>query len=125
MRAQRGPQDSAWTKVGVAVSWLATGTITARTASELQLKIAGAGAGASQLAIIRRGEPASFTEVAPGAYSACVVPYPAEVQGMAAMGYMDRHGDKLPAYCVPAQIASSPGSPDDHGPRRPPAVHPR
>src|SRR3569623_2102599 len=95
-------------KLGVAVAWLATGTITAHTASELQLMIAGAGAGASQLAIVRHGEPASFTEVMPGTYSACVVPYPAEVQGMAAMGYMDRHGDKLAAFCMPATIAASP-----------------
>ncbi len=95
-------------KLGVAVSWLVSGTITARTASELQLKVAAAGAGASQLTIIRGGEPAKLTEVAPGTYSACVVPYPIEVQGMGAMGYMERHGDKLPAFCAAATINGAP-----------------
>ncbi|MBV8756462.1 MAG: carboxypeptidase regulatory-like domain-containing protein, partial [Deltaproteobacteria bacterium] len=95
-------------KMGVGVSWLVSGTITAHTANELQLKVAAAGAGASQLTIIRNGEAAKFTEVVPAVYSACVVPYPAEVHGMSAMGYMERHGDKLGAYCAPAQINGAP-----------------
>jgi hypothetical protein len=58
--------------------------------------------------IIRNGEPAKFTEVAPGAYSVCIVPFPAEVQGMAAMGYVDRHSDALPAYCQRVTVAATP-----------------
>jgi hypothetical protein len=38
------------------------------------------------------------------------VPFPAEVQGMGAMGYVERHGDKLPAFCQPAKIQPSPDS---------------
>jgi len=95
-------------KLGVASAWLATGAITAHTASELSLRMAAAGAGASQWVIIRAGEAAKFTEITAGAYTACVVPFPAEVQGMGAMGYVERHGDKLPAYCLPVTINASP-----------------
>jgi hypothetical protein len=95
-------------KLGVASAWLATGTVAAKTASELSLMMAGAGAGASQWVIIRNGEPARFTEINPGAYTACVVPFPAEVQGMAAMGYVERHGDKLPAFCQPVRVQPAP-----------------
>jgi hypothetical protein len=95
--------------LGVASVWLASGApLTATTATQLQLQIAAAGAGASQWVIVRAGEAAVFGEVAPGAYTACVVPFPAEVKGMAAMGYSERHGDKLPAYCQPVTVASSP-----------------
>ena len=95
-------------KVGVANVWLASGSITAKTANELGLKLAAAGPGASQWVIIRNGEPARVSEVVPGAYSVCVVPFPAEVKGMAAMGYGERHGDTLPAFCKPVTVSPAP-----------------
>jgi uncharacterized GH25 family protein len=99
-------------QLGVASAWLASTanglTITAHTASELQLQIAAAGPGASQWVIVRAGEAARFTEVVPGGYAACIVPFPAEVKGMGAMGYAERHGDKLPAYCQAVTVAASP-----------------
>ena len=99
-------------QLGVASAWLASTAngvaITAHTASELQLQIAAAGPGASQWVIVRAGEAARFSEVAPGGYAACIVPFPAEVKGMGAMGYAERHGDKLPAYCQAVTVAASP-----------------
>ena len=95
-------------QLGVASAWLASGAIAARTASDLQLEIAAAGPGASQWVIIRAGEPAKFSEVVPGGYSACVVPFPAQVQGMGAMGYAERHGDKLPAFCQGVTVQQAP-----------------
>jgi len=95
-------------QLGVASAWLATGAIAARTANDLNLMMAASGAGASQWVIIRRGEPAKFTEITPGTYTACVVPFPAEVQGMAAMGYVERHGDKLPAFCQALRVNPAP-----------------
>jgi uncharacterized GH25 family protein len=95
-------------KVGVASAILISGVIAARTANDLQLRTASAGQGAMQWVIIRNGEPAKFTEIVPGGYSACVVPFPAEVQGMAAMSYIDRHGDSLPAFCQSVRIGASP-----------------
>jgi large repetitive protein len=95
-------------QVGVANVYLASGAVTATTANELGLVMAAAGPGASQWVIVRAGEPARFTEVVPGPYSACAVPFPAEVRGMAAMGYAERHGDTLPAYCRPVTVQAAP-----------------
>jgi uncharacterized GH25 family protein len=95
-------------KLGVASAWLATGVLSARTATDLGLRMAAAGKGSSQWVIIRNGEPARFAELMPGAYTACVVPFPIEVQGMGAMGYVERHGDKLPAFCEPVTVAGAP-----------------
>lgn len=96
--------------LGVASVWLTSGVIAVKTASELSLRMAGAGPGASQWVIIRSGEPAQFKEVAAGQYSACVVPFPAEVRGMSAMGYVERHGDQLPAYCKALNVAATPAT---------------
>ncbi len=95
-------------KLGVANVYVASGAITAKTASELALKMAAAGPGASQWVIVRNGEPARFGEVAAGAYSVCVVPFPSEVRGMGAMGYAERHGDTLAAFCKPVTVAPAP-----------------
>jgi hypothetical protein len=97
-------------KVGVANAFIATGTVVARTATELGLKMAAAGPSSSQWVIIRNGEPAKFNEVVPGAYTACVVPFPAEVQGMGAMGYAERNSDSLPAYCQKVAVAPAPAT---------------
>lgn len=95
-------------ELGVASVWLTTGAIAVKTASELGLRMAQAGPGASQWIILRQGEPAVFKDVVPGAYTACVAPFPAEVKGMAAMGYSERHGDALPAFCKTLNVAASP-----------------
>ncbi len=95
-------------KLGVAQVTLTSGSIVASTYNELSLKLAAAGTGASQFVIIRNGEPARLGEIAPGPYSLCIVPYPAEVKGMAAMGYIERHGDSLLAFCKAVNVAPSP-----------------
>jgi hypothetical protein len=95
-------------QLGIASAWLASGTITASTESQLRLALAAAGAGSSQWVIIRHGEPAKFTEIVPGAYSACVVPLPTQVQGASAMSYSEAHGDTLPAFCMPVKVMPSP-----------------
>lgn len=96
--------------VGVASVYLATGNISATTGNELALKMAAAGPGASQWVIVRRGEPARFADVVPGGYSVCSIPYPAEVKGMAAMTYAERHGDSLLAFCKPISVGAAPES---------------
>jgi uncharacterized GH25 family protein len=95
-------------QLGIASAWLATGVLAASTESQLRLIMAGAGSGASQWVIIRKGEPAKFTEITAGVYTACVVPFPSEVQGMSAMSYAEAHGDTLPAFCQQVQINASP-----------------
>jgi uncharacterized GH25 family protein len=95
-------------KLGVANVWVASGNFSARTATDLGLRMAAAGQGSSQWSIIRAGEAARIAELTRGTYTACVVPFPAEVQGMGAMGYVDRHGDKLPAFCAAITVAAAP-----------------
>jgi len=97
-------------KVGVANAFITTGVVAARTQTDLGLKMAASGPSSSQWVIIRNGEPAKFNEVIPGAYSVCIVPFPAEVQGMAAMGYADRHSDSLPAYCQQVRVQPQPAT---------------
>jgi hypothetical protein len=94
--------------LGVASAWLVSGALSAKTASELSLRLAAAGGGTSQRVIARGGQPAHFTDVAPGAYSLCVTPFPVEVSGLAAIDYAANHGDALPAYCKPVAVTASP-----------------
>jgi uncharacterized GH25 family protein len=96
--------------LGVASAWLLGGAITAKTESELRLMAAGAASGNSQRISIHGTQPAAFTDVNPSTYTACVVPLPVEVQGMAALAYMDRHGDSLPAYCQPVAVQAAPAT---------------
>jgi Carboxypeptidase regulatory-like domain len=96
--------------VGVATAWLISGAITASSASDLALAIAAAGAGNSLRVVTFGGAPAVFTQVAPGSYSACVTPLPAEVSPGAARGYADRHSDTLGSFCQPVVVAASPDS---------------
>jgi hypothetical protein len=88
--------------------FLATGVIAAHTMTDLSLQMAASGASSSQWVIIRAGEPAKFSEVVPGTYSACVVPFPEGVKGMAAMGYGERHSDSLKAFCQSVRVNPSP-----------------
>jgi protocatechuate 3,4-dioxygenase beta subunit len=94
--------------LGVANVWLASGVLAAATSRELGLRLAGAGAGSSQWQILPRGGSATFSDVRPGAYTTCVVPLPVEIQGMAAMGYSERHGDNLPAFCQQVEVKAQP-----------------
>ncbi len=95
-------------KVGVASAFLSSGVVVARTAADLGLKMAALGPSSSQWVIIRNGEPARFSEIVPGNYSVCVCPFPSQVQGMASMGYIERHSDDLPAFCQQLKIAPAP-----------------
>ncbi len=95
-------------QLGIANAWVASGIFNATTANELNLRMAAAGPGSSQWVIIRKGEPAKFTEMMPNTYTACVVPFPAVVQGMAAMTYYERNSDKLAAFCQQVTIAPQP-----------------
>jgi hypothetical protein len=102
------PVATAPARVGVASMSIVSGVIAATSARDLQLRLAAAGPGASQWAVLVDGGSATFTDLVAGTYSACAVPFPAEVQGMAAMGYRDRHGDTLPAFCKQVVVTPQP-----------------
>jgi hypothetical protein len=92
----------------MAVARLASGEIIAGTESQLVLQLAAHGVGASQWMLIHQGAPVSFTSVAPGAYTACVVPLPRQVSGAAGLSYLQRHADKLRAFCRQVTVAADP-----------------
>ncbi|HEY0194557.1 MAG TPA: carboxypeptidase-like regulatory domain-containing protein, partial [Kofleriaceae bacterium] len=94
---------------GLAIVWLAAGAISAATESELAARLAAGGPGAYQRATARGGA-ATLPQVAPGAYTLCAVPLPREVQGTAAIEYVDQHGSGLPAFCQPVTVAATPAS---------------
>ncbi len=97
-------------KLGLALAWLANGSITASNAHDLSLQMAASGAGTSQLAISLVGGPIAYSDVTPGAYTICVVPFPADVQGAQALGYIQTHGLTLPAYCQPELVTPAPAT---------------
>jgi hypothetical protein len=102
------PVAKAPARVGVASLTIVSGVIAATSARDLQLRLAAAGQGSSQWAVMINGGNTTFTDLVPGNYSACVVPFPAEVQGMAAMQYADRHGDTLAAFCKQVALTAQP-----------------
>src|SRR5262249_45617248 len=87
--------------VHTAQVFLASGTILARTAEELSDAINARGAGASYSAISFKDEAAKLEKVRPGAYSACVIPIPGDVNSPADMMRLSGRLDKLIAVCVP------------------------
>jgi protocatechuate 3,4-dioxygenase beta subunit len=97
-------------KLGLAMAWLANGSITATNAHDLSLQMAASGAGTSQIAISLTGGPIIYSEVIPGAYTICVVPFPADLQGAQAIGYIQTHGLALPAFCEPEVVTPAPAT---------------
>jgi hypothetical protein len=96
--------------LGLAMAWLANGSITATNAHDLSLQMAASGAGTSQLAVSLIGGPIVYSEVIPGAYTLCVVPFPGDIKGAQAIGYIQLHGVTLPAFCQPEVVTPAPAT---------------
>jgi hypothetical protein len=90
------------------IGYLVSGTVAARTGRDLDLSLAQQGEGTSNFGIMFGGQPATFRELVPGNYTVCLMPLPAGLQGMQAMGYSTRHRDELPAFCKAVAVAASP-----------------
>lgn len=95
-------------KIGAVSAWLASGVMAAKNGRDLQLKMAAQGAGSSQWNIVPMGGQTTFTELTPGTYSACLVPFPAEVAPMAGMEYAMKYSDVMAVYCKTVNVAASP-----------------
>jgi protocatechuate 3,4-dioxygenase beta subunit len=93
--------------LGIASISLVNGAITAANANDLQHKLAGSGPGMSARSRAFGTGVASFTDIAPGAYTACVAPLPVEVRGNALCYATDR-ADTLPVFCQPVTVAADP-----------------
>ncbi len=95
-------------KIGAMSAWLASGVIAAKNSRDLQLRIAAQGAGSSFWNIVPMGGSTTFTELTPGTYTACIVPFPAEVSPMAGMEYATKYSDVMAAFCKTVNVAGSP-----------------
>jgi hypothetical protein len=66
------------------------------------------GAGATHQGFQLKGNPVTFEDVEPGAYTACVIPIPGDINSPADMRLVQESLDKLIVKCEPAKIAESP-----------------
>ncbi|MCW5808201.1 MAG: carboxypeptidase regulatory-like domain-containing protein, partial [Deltaproteobacteria bacterium] len=97
--------------LGVVTGRIVSGTLTARTLNELDLRMAAAGPGTSAMTAAPPGRPLAFQNLVAGTYTACAVPFPVEVKEMmAVMGYAERHGDSLLAFCKTVTVAAAPAT---------------
>jgi protocatechuate 3,4-dioxygenase beta subunit len=93
--------------LGIASIYLVNGAITAANANDLQHKLAGSGAGMSARSRQVGGGAATFDNMSPGPYTACIAPLPIEVRGNALCYATDR-ADTLPVFCQPVTVAAGP-----------------
>ncbi len=83
------------------------GTLSATNAKELEQKTLALEAGQSSFGMGIAGQPAKITKLAPGTYTICASPFPAEV-GVDVEDYLVREGDRLPVFCKGLQIGATP-----------------
>lgn len=87
-----------------AMVYTVRGTLTATTAKELERKTLALDGAHSAFGMAMGGNPARIEKLAPGTYTACVSPFPAEV-GFDVEDYMVREGDNLPVFCKHVQVS--------------------
>ncbi|MCA9678522.1 MAG: carboxypeptidase regulatory-like domain-containing protein [Kofleriaceae bacterium] len=90
------------------MGWIASGQVAAKNGREVSQRLAAQGEGTSSLSIMIAGNPATFRELTPGPYTVCLLPLPSGLQGMQAMGYAQRHGEDLPAFCKQVTVTAQP-----------------
>jgi protocatechuate 3,4-dioxygenase beta subunit len=96
-------------KINFAYVAAVKGKVKSKTSRALQAEIGALGDGFWKQAFSIGGMPVTLTELTPGAYSLCAVPYPVEVTGMAGiMDYGEREGDNLAVYCMSQSVTAEP-----------------
>jgi hypothetical protein len=87
---------------------LLSGTVQATTANQLVDAAAARGDGSAHMGFVFGGVPASLPSVTPGAYTACAVPIPIDLQGPRDLAQIRDKRDQLICVCIPVTIAASP-----------------
>jgi uncharacterized GH25 family protein len=103
-----GITPPAGAKVTTAQVLLVSGKVVATTGEQLAEAVAERGDGSLHPGFVMKGEPVKFEGVVPGAYSACAVPIPGDINSPADMVKIQQHLDKLVVACIPATVAESP-----------------
>jgi hypothetical protein len=94
--------------VQTAQVFLVQGSFSAPNAEVFNELFGELGAGASHQGFMMKGEPVTFSNVKPGAYSACAIPIPGDINSPADMMKLRDKMDKLLVGCQAAQIKESP-----------------
>lgn len=90
-------------------AWLFSGIVAARNGRELQARVAAHESGTETLSIMFAGRPAIYSDLVPGSYTICASAIPSEITDpMQGQGYIERHGDEVPATCKPLVVAAAP-----------------
>jgi hypothetical protein len=97
----KGSGTIEWSQV-----FLFSGTVSINTGKELNESFLTAGDGA-KFALPSAGD-SRFTDVAPGAYSVCVLPLPGDPTDPAVGGRIQASVEKLKTYCLPYTVAPTP-----------------
>jgi len=103
-----GITPPAGAKVTTAQVLLLTGRVVATTGEQLADAVAERGEGSLHPGFVMKSQPAKFDGVVPGAYSACAVPIPGDINSPADMMRIQQNLDKLVCACIPATVAESP-----------------
>lgn len=98
---------------GVSVSaaqvFLVTGTLPAASnAEQFTEAFAERGEGALHPGFVLKGQPAKFDTVVPGAYSACAIPLPGDINSAADLLKLRDKADQLPVACILTTVRDSP-----------------
>jgi len=97
------------THVTSAQVFLVTGTLPAMAnAEQFTEAFAERGEGALHPGFVLKGQPAKFDKVVPGAYSACAIPLPGDLNSAADLLKLRDKLDQLPVACIPATVRESP-----------------
>lgn len=86
---------------------LLSGSVQATTATQLIDAAAARGDGSAHTGFVFGGVPASLPNVTPGAYTACAVPIPLDLQGPRDLGQLRDKRDQLICVCIPVTIADA------------------
>jgi carboxypeptidase family protein len=99
---------------GVAVAnaqvFLLTGKVAAATADQMYEAFAVRGEGAGYQLLLFKGEPGKLERVPPGAYTACSIPFPGDINSIADMQKLRDKLDKLPVVCTAEAVAATPSA---------------
>lgn len=88
---------------------MASGTLQAATANELERAIAALPGGTfSSIAFSFGGQPATLKDIPPGEYTICATPYPNALERQGFGAYIEREGDRMKVFCQTTALAAAP-----------------
>jgi len=97
-------------KIDVAQVLLAHGTVSWKNGLEAQRSLLTGAVNGKQAMVMDMAKPAVFEKVAPGAYSACVVPISGDISDPTFAQKLQQNATNLRVYCTPYTVTASPAT---------------